>query len=55
MISINYSFSDEDLQETLAAMKKVVDEAIVSKEAAIAFLVELGTHNLDGSLTENYK
>jgi len=46
--------SDEDLQETIEAMKKLREEVTSSPEKALAFLVELGTHTPNGELHPNY-
>jgi hypothetical protein len=47
--------SDQDLQETLEAMSKVVAEVTTSKSKALAFLVEAGINTPTGELTEPYK
>lgn len=47
--------SDEDLQETIEAMKKLREDVTSSPERALAFLVELGTHTSNGELHPNYR
>jgi hypothetical protein len=49
------TMSDQDLQETLEAMAKVVAEVTTSKSKALAFLVEAGINTPTGELTEPYK
>lgn len=49
------TMSDQDLQETLEAMSKVVAEVTTSKSKALAFLVEAGINTPTGELTEPYK
>jgi hypothetical protein len=47
--------SDEELQATLEALKKLREEHAGSPEKAHAFLVEAGFVTQDGKLTENYR
>lgn len=37
------------------SFKEYMDKVCSSKESAQQFLIDLGTHNPDGSLTEDYK
>lgn len=48
------TFNAKDAEETRKASERVVKEATKSKEAARAYLVELGTHKPNGKLTKEY-
>jgi hypothetical protein len=47
--------SDEDLKETLEALKKLREEFIASPQRARDFFVEAGFITPDGELTEHYR
>jgi hypothetical protein len=49
------SVSDEELEKTIEAMRKLREEHSGSPEKAHAFLVEAGFVNPDGTLHENYR
>ncbi len=42
-------------EEILEKMREYREEVTASEEAARAFLCALGTHNANGSLTEEYR
>jgi hypothetical protein len=45
----------QQLGEISKDMQKYTKRALRSKKSVQTFLVELGTHNTDGTLTDNYK
>ena len=47
--------TDKDIKEQIRIIKKVSKKILLSKKSARKFLIKLGTHNKDGSLTEAYK
>jgi len=48
------TFSDKDFKEHEKASDELLKDVLSSKEKARAWLVKLGTHHTDGSLTKNY-
>ena len=47
--------SDQELKDSITAMKAVRDQNTGSKEKALAFLVKAGIATQDGQLTGPYK